>query len=101
MIRRPPRSTLSSSSAASDVYKRQDTRVWEHLPRPSHVQHNTELKALVSYAFGLLMGHLELDRSINAWVRYHPQQRNQLANCVNVHYSRFDPHKLVAQHRYN
>ncbi|GKR55035.1 hypothetical protein KAM475_41820 [Aeromonas caviae] len=24
MIRRPPRSTLSSSSAASDVYKRQD-----------------------------------------------------------------------------
>src|SRR5674536_387495 len=29
MIRRPPRSTLSSSSAASDVYKRQ------HLPRRS------------------------------------------------------------------
>src|SRR5664280_3921798 len=27
MIRRPPRSTLSSSSAASDVYKRQDTWV--------------------------------------------------------------------------
>ena len=25
MIRRPPRSTLSSSSAASDVYKRQET----------------------------------------------------------------------------
>src|SRR5664280_3847991 len=25
MIRRPPRSTLSSSSAASDVYKRQNT----------------------------------------------------------------------------
>ena len=29
MIRRPPRSTLSSSSAASDVYKRQ---VWENVP---------------------------------------------------------------------
>eukprot|EP00658_Telonema_sp_P-2_P039828 TRINITY_DN28460_c0_g1_i1.p1 TRINITY_DN28460_c0_g1~~TRINITY_DN28460_c0_g1_i1.p1 ORF type:complete len:118 (+),score=36.84 TRINITY_DN28460_c0_g1_i1:99-452(+) len=28
MIRRPPRSTLSSSSAASDVYKRQLLRVW-------------------------------------------------------------------------
>src|SRR5674536_176579 len=29
MIRRPPRSTLSSSSAASDVYKRQaDYRAW-------------------------------------------------------------------------
>src|SRR5664280_3897227 len=27
MIRRPPRSTLSSSSAASDVYKRQGIRV--------------------------------------------------------------------------
>src|SRR5664280_2853213 len=27
MIRRPPRSTLSSSSAASDVYKRQEIRV--------------------------------------------------------------------------
>ena len=27
MIRRPPRSTLSSSSAASDVYKRQDAIV--------------------------------------------------------------------------
>ena len=26
MIRRPPRSTLSSSSAASDVYKRQDPK---------------------------------------------------------------------------
>eukprot|EP00658_Telonema_sp_P-2_P030258 TRINITY_DN22883_c0_g1_i5.p1 TRINITY_DN22883_c0_g1~~TRINITY_DN22883_c0_g1_i5.p1 ORF type:complete len:191 (-),score=40.44 TRINITY_DN22883_c0_g1_i5:412-984(-) len=29
MIRRPPRSTLSSSSAASDVYKRQDQYAWE------------------------------------------------------------------------
>src|SRR5664280_3692606 len=28
MIRRPPRSTLSSSSAASDVYKRQDKHNW-------------------------------------------------------------------------
>src|SRR5664280_2824707 len=28
MIRRPPRSTLSSSSAASDVYKRQETGCW-------------------------------------------------------------------------
>src|SRR5665648_1296849 len=31
MIRRPPRSTLSSSSAASDVYKRQITAVAESL----------------------------------------------------------------------
>eukprot|EP00658_Telonema_sp_P-2_P049389 TRINITY_DN3755_c0_g1_i3.p1 TRINITY_DN3755_c0_g1~~TRINITY_DN3755_c0_g1_i3.p1 ORF type:complete len:118 (-),score=25.84 TRINITY_DN3755_c0_g1_i3:81-434(-) len=32
MIRRPPRSTLSSSSAASDVYKRQ-----VHLPRAARL----------------------------------------------------------------
>eukprot|EP00828_Plagiopyla_frontata_P035750 TRINITY_DN47358_c0_g1_i2.p1 TRINITY_DN47358_c0_g1~~TRINITY_DN47358_c0_g1_i2.p1 ORF type:complete len:645 (-),score=92.33 TRINITY_DN47358_c0_g1_i2:73-2007(-) len=31
MIRRPPRSTLSSSSAASDVYKRQTQSTWEKL----------------------------------------------------------------------
>eukprot|EP00658_Telonema_sp_P-2_P055254 TRINITY_DN43930_c0_g1_i1.p2 TRINITY_DN43930_c0_g1~~TRINITY_DN43930_c0_g1_i1.p2 ORF type:complete len:117 (+),score=35.13 TRINITY_DN43930_c0_g1_i1:125-475(+) len=30
MIRRPPRSTLSSSSAASDVYKRQANEKWDH-----------------------------------------------------------------------
>ena len=29
MIRRPPRSTLSSSSAASDVYKRQDVMLFD------------------------------------------------------------------------
>src|SRR5678815_4755896 len=31
MIRRPPRSTLDRSSAASDVYKRQELGIW--LPR--------------------------------------------------------------------
>ena len=31
MIRRPPRSTLSSSSAASDVYKRQYNDWFEHI----------------------------------------------------------------------
>src|SRR5664280_3786722 len=31
MIRRPPRSTLSSSSAASDVYKRQGPRTRHHI----------------------------------------------------------------------
>src|SRR5665648_611892 len=30
MIRRPPRSTLSSSSAASDVYKRQPNFAFDH-----------------------------------------------------------------------
>src|SRR5665648_1300721 len=32
MIRRPPRSTLSSSSAASDVYKRQPYHLGGHHP---------------------------------------------------------------------
>eukprot|EP00658_Telonema_sp_P-2_P066140 TRINITY_DN55230_c0_g1_i1.p1 TRINITY_DN55230_c0_g1~~TRINITY_DN55230_c0_g1_i1.p1 ORF type:complete len:374 (-),score=107.77 TRINITY_DN55230_c0_g1_i1:81-1202(-) len=32
MLRRPPRSTLSSSSAASDVYKRQDKKMMEREP---------------------------------------------------------------------
>src|SRR5665648_249481 len=35
MIRRPPRSTLSSSSAASDVYKRQ-TPTMQRLPAITH-----------------------------------------------------------------
>ena len=40
MIRRPPRSTLSSSSAASDVYKRQDQREWlRGLGDPMAVDH--------------------------------------------------------------
>src|SRR5678809_1224089 len=40
MIRRPPRSTLDRSSAASDVYKRQ-VRTWlaAGLPEPEHLVH--------------------------------------------------------------
>src|SRR5664280_3804859 len=34
MIRRPPRSTLSSSSAASDVYKRQDQKRFRPVFQP-------------------------------------------------------------------
>eukprot|EP00658_Telonema_sp_P-2_P032271 TRINITY_DN23939_c0_g1_i1.p1 TRINITY_DN23939_c0_g1~~TRINITY_DN23939_c0_g1_i1.p1 ORF type:complete len:135 (-),score=51.92 TRINITY_DN23939_c0_g1_i1:159-563(-) len=40
MIRRPPRSTLSSSSAASDVYKRQAMKV------PKDVKYAKEVAAL-------------------------------------------------------
>src|SRR5665648_1278603 len=35
MIRRPPRSTLSSSSAASDVYKRQPMHLGDAMPQKS------------------------------------------------------------------
>ena len=47
MIRRPPRSTLSASSAASDVYKRQHTHTHthhnttQHTHNTTHTQHNT------------------------------------------------------------
>src|SRR5660398_295821 len=38
MIRRPPRSTPLYSSAASDVYKRQDEHVWHHVStKPPHL----------------------------------------------------------------
>eukprot|EP00656_Telonema_subtile_P038227 TRINITY_DN42904_c0_g1_i1.p1 TRINITY_DN42904_c0_g1~~TRINITY_DN42904_c0_g1_i1.p1 ORF type:complete len:109 (+),score=24.61 TRINITY_DN42904_c0_g1_i1:50-376(+) len=38
MFRRPPRSTLSSSSAASDVYKRQRNDNGKQFPLPSPVE---------------------------------------------------------------
>src|SRR5664280_3910193 len=48
MIRRPPRSTLSSSSAASDVYKRQDLNLstLSKLGRCLHHAHYTFAKKL-------------------------------------------------------
>src|SRR5664280_3461603 len=46
MIRRPPRSTLSSSSAASDVYKRQSQEEWPLPASPGSVGggHTTQLE---------------------------------------------------------
>eukprot|EP00658_Telonema_sp_P-2_P079544 TRINITY_DN7712_c0_g1_i3.p1 TRINITY_DN7712_c0_g1~~TRINITY_DN7712_c0_g1_i3.p1 ORF type:complete len:107 (+),score=7.57 TRINITY_DN7712_c0_g1_i3:131-451(+) len=41
MIRRPPRSTLSSSSAASDVYKRQLIYPMDTLIKPSSQSYQT------------------------------------------------------------
>src|SRR5664280_3929742 len=56
MIRRPPRSTLSSSSAASDVYKRQFlTRPYNSFRITSHQDLITELLLLV---VGLAVGEL-------------------------------------------
>src|SRR5665648_838781 len=40
MIRRPPRSTLSSSSAASDVYKRQALEAWPLASRSTPGEHS-------------------------------------------------------------
>src|SRR5674536_114260 len=50
MIRRPPRSTLSSSSAASDVYKRQLTHLGDITG--SSVTDTSEDRALKSYRWG-------------------------------------------------
>eukprot|EP00656_Telonema_subtile_P029690 TRINITY_DN32772_c0_g1_i1.p1 TRINITY_DN32772_c0_g1~~TRINITY_DN32772_c0_g1_i1.p1 ORF type:complete len:310 (+),score=72.62 TRINITY_DN32772_c0_g1_i1:98-1027(+) len=49
MIRRPPRSTLSSSSAASDVYKRQQRRV--------RGQHSGGMLSRATRRFGLGVSH--------------------------------------------
>ena len=60
MIRRPPRSTLSSSSAASDVYKRQQgrcprQRVPFHCARRHHVEfHGTRGREIERLATSLL-----------------------------------------------
>ena len=53
MLRRPPKSTLSSSSAASDVYKRQLLYDAEH-----------ETKTTLTPVFGLLSGNRDLEESI-------------------------------------
>eukprot|EP00658_Telonema_sp_P-2_P048024 TRINITY_DN36550_c0_g1_i1.p1 TRINITY_DN36550_c0_g1~~TRINITY_DN36550_c0_g1_i1.p1 ORF type:complete len:239 (+),score=62.98 TRINITY_DN36550_c0_g1_i1:96-812(+) len=47
MIRRPPRSTLSSSSAASDVYKRQSDKFAEFLSPPESSSTTTTSQAEV------------------------------------------------------
>src|SRR5664279_18862 len=51
MIRRPPRSTLSSSSAASDVYKRQHLIVTDlYMPEMNGAQLTKWLRAQVQTA---------------------------------------------------
>src|SRR5664280_2668710 len=53
MIRRPPRSTLSSSSAASDVYKRQEPMDHEALPELIELSDcllNSEQKEIIERA---------------------------------------------------
>ena len=45
MIRRPPRSTLLSSSAASDVYKRQHTHTHSHTHIHTHTHTHTHARA--------------------------------------------------------
>eukprot|EP00828_Plagiopyla_frontata_P012122 TRINITY_DN16847_c0_g2_i2.p1 TRINITY_DN16847_c0_g2~~TRINITY_DN16847_c0_g2_i2.p1 ORF type:complete len:348 (+),score=68.10 TRINITY_DN16847_c0_g2_i2:72-1115(+) len=61
MIRRPPRSTLSSSSAASDVYKRQDDA------RPFG-GHEVDLHA---HVFGELAGNIDLEADVVALLVLH------------------------------
>src|SRR5680860_1916683 len=77
MIRRPPRSTQSRSSAASDVYKRQsyscvrlrpscgrdETRFLLAVPRPSHRRKASRLHVLVEEAHQI-QGHLRAEDGV-------------------------------------
>src|SRR5678815_4784144 len=58
MIRRPPRSTLDRSSAASDVYKRQVLTLGQRMPAiwPHALQ--TLYTTLVGFALGIVAGVL-------------------------------------------
>src|SRR5664279_3875315 len=70
MIRRPPRSTLSSSSAASDVYKRQvvgsgcESRLtcgrwaFEHIYSHDPPEPRDKLDAMTAHAFEVAMAGL-------------------------------------------
>src|SRR5664280_265823 len=59
MIRRPPRSTLSSSSAASDVYKRQAGRIPTDKGYRFYVDTLMDVKKLRSSEMGLINKSLE------------------------------------------
>ena len=56
MIRRPPRSALDRSSAASDVYKRQEQAT------------GADLEALAATRTGLSLVELQLERAARGWL---------------------------------
>src|SRR5450756_1927952 len=57
MIRRPPRSTQSRSSAASDVYKRQDLFY-------THGRHSLKFGTLINYYQAQVGGHFSQKQTI-------------------------------------
>src|SRR5450756_3057176 len=62
MIRRPPRSTQSRSSAASDVYKRQKLK-----------ELNKRMAILmVSHDVGTISAHIKSFACVNKSLHYHP-----------------------------
>src|SRR5665648_1238640 len=75
MIRRPPRSTLSSSSAASDVYKRQNPQA-VRLLGPVAVVARAQLVAHALHQAGLLVLGLHL------FLRRLARRRRTHANSV-------------------
>ena len=62
MIRRPPRSTLDRSSAASDVYKRQDVEDEPTLPTEFKLEQNYpnpfNPATSIQYTLGLSLIHI-------------------------------------------
>ena len=56
MIRRPPRSTLDRSSAASDVYKRQDLIIFDEAHKMSATVWGSEVKKTKRYQMAEELG---------------------------------------------
>eukprot|EP00656_Telonema_subtile_P017534 TRINITY_DN1940_c0_g1_i5.p1 TRINITY_DN1940_c0_g1~~TRINITY_DN1940_c0_g1_i5.p1 ORF type:complete len:121 (+),score=23.82 TRINITY_DN1940_c0_g1_i5:98-460(+) len=80
MSRRPPRSTLSSSSAASDVYKRQ---VWTWTEVNDRVANGEKLMVVGNYVLDLTktiptgVSYTHGNRNIN-WYDAHPGGKKML-----------------------
>src|SRR5674536_398116 len=94
MTRRPPRSTLSSSSAASDVYKRQtcgtppDPRLGQPRQQPPyhlsliHISEPTRLLS-ISYAVFCLKKKKNQQHKKNNHTRYNNKNKNHHINQRN------------------
>src|SRR5665648_695810 len=80
MIRRPPRSTLSSSSAASDVYKRQ-ARGGEGLMLQEIILAGFGGQGVMSMGKLLAYAGLEEDKNVSWIPSYGPEMRGGTANC--------------------
>ena len=77
MIRRPPRSTQSRSSAASDVYKRQVSILWIVFKYP-----------IIYYLYGFIARHKDKYPSSHLTNQIHYDMTDLLKVWILCHYSR-------------
>src|SRR5664280_3879339 len=86
MIRRPPRSTLSSSSAASDVYKRQVHSYRQpamYFPQPGGTFAGESLPGKLTWARAYLQkGDLQMDIGRGACVKLPEEVRDNWWNST-------------------